>query len=40
MNIKNSRGARRILPCGTPTVTGFGVDVKLLIDVTTVREDK
>ena len=39
MNIKNSRGPR-ILPCGTPTVTGFGVDVMLLIDVTTVREDK
>ena len=39
MNIRNSRGPR-MLPCGTPTVTGFGVDVKLLIDVTTVREDK
>jgi hypothetical protein len=39
MNIRNSRDPR-ILPCGAPTVTGFGVDVKLLIDVMTVREDK
>ena len=39
MNIRNSRGTR-ILPYSTPMVTGFGVDVMLLIDVTTVRDDK
>ena len=29
-----------MLPCGTPTVTGFGFDVELLIDVTAARDDK
>ena len=27
-------------PCGTPTVTGFGSEDMLLIDVTAVRDDK
>ena len=39
MYIKKSRG-RSILPCGTPTVTGFGVEVELLMKVTAVRNDK
>ncbi len=29
-----------MLPCGTPTVTGFGFEVELLIDVTAARDDK
>ena len=39
MYIKKSR-APSILPCGTPTVTGFGVEVELLMKVTAVRDDK
>ena len=39
MNIRNSRGPSGP-PSGTPTVAGFAVDVMLLIDVTTIREDK
>jgi hypothetical protein len=29
-----------MLPCGTVTVTGLALDVALLIEVTTVRDDK
>jgi hypothetical protein len=39
MNIKKSNRPN-MLPCGTPTVTGLALDVELLIDVTTVRDDK
>jgi hypothetical protein len=29
-----------MLPCGTVTVTGLALNVALLIEVTTVRDDK
>ena len=39
MYIKKSAGPS-IVPCGTPAVTGFGVEVELLMEVTAVRDDK
>ena len=38
MKIKKSSGPK-MLPCGTPTVTGFGFDVILFTDVIVVRND-
>ena len=39
MYIKKRRGLS-ILPCGTPTVTVFGVEIELLMKVTAVHDGK